>query len=70
MFIAVSQSEEASKAIRVLTSTTTENDATFGVNAVPTFLTEKYLMVSAQSHEELKRWIDLGRKESSEQTAA
>ena len=32
--------------------------AAFGVNAVPTFLAGKYLMVGAQPYEELKRLIE------------
>jgi predicted DsbA family dithiol-disulfide isomerase len=32
--------------------------ASFGVNAVPTFLAGKYLMVGAQPYEELKRLIE------------
>ena len=32
--------------------------AAFGVNAVPTFLAGKYLMVGAQAYEELKRLIE------------
>jgi len=37
--------------------------AAFGVNAVPTFLAGKYLMVGAQPYEELKRLIDHVLKE-------
>lgn len=37
--------------------------ASFGVNAVPTFLAGKYLMVGAQPYEELKRLIEHVLKE-------
>ena len=37
--------------------------AAFGVNAVPTFLAGKYLMVGAQPYEELKRLIEHVLKE-------
>ena len=32
--------------------------AAFGVNAVPTFLAGRYLMVGAQPYEELERWVE------------
>jgi len=37
--------------------------AAFGVNAVPTFLAGKYLIVGAQPYEELKRLIEHVLKE-------
>ncbi|MGH7811928.1 MAG: DsbA family oxidoreductase, partial [Candidatus Binatia bacterium] len=37
--------------------------AAFGVNAVPTFLAGKYLMVGAQPYEELRRLIEHVMKE-------
>ena len=40
--------------------------AAFGVNAVPTFLAGKYLMVGAQPYDELKRLIERVLKEPSE----
>jgi len=43
--------------------------ASFGVNAVPTFLAGKYLMVGAQPYEELKRLIEQVLKEPSQPTA-
>ena len=43
--------------------------AAFGVNAVPTFLAGKYLMVGAQPYEELKRLIEHVLKEPSQPTA-
>ena len=43
--------------------------AAFGVNAVPTFLAGKYLMVGAQPYEELKRLIEHVLKEPAEQNA-
>jgi predicted DsbA family dithiol-disulfide isomerase len=41
--------------------------AAFGVNAVPTFLAGKYLMVGAQAYEELKRLIEHVLKEPESQ---
>jgi len=41
--------------------------AAFGVNAVPTFLAGKYLMVGAQPYEELKRLIEHVLKEPESQ---
>jgi predicted DsbA family dithiol-disulfide isomerase len=43
--------------------------AAFGVNAVPTFLAGKYLMVGAQPYEELQRLIEHVLKSPPEQTA-
>jgi predicted DsbA family dithiol-disulfide isomerase len=43
--------------------------AAFGVNAVPTFLAGKYLMVGAQPYEELKRLIEHVLKEPDSQRA-
>jgi predicted DsbA family dithiol-disulfide isomerase len=43
--------------------------AALGVNAVPTFLAGKYLMVGAQPYEELQRLIEHVLKSPSEQTA-
>ena len=43
--------------------------AAFGVNAVPTFLAGKYLMVGAQPYEELKRLIEHVLKEPDPQAA-
>jgi predicted DsbA family dithiol-disulfide isomerase len=43
--------------------------AAFGVNAVPTFLAGKYLMVGAQPYDELKRLIEHVLKEPSEPVA-
>ena len=43
--------------------------AAFGVNAVPTFLAGKYLMVGAQPYEELRRLIEHVLKPPSESTA-
>ena len=43
--------------------------AALGVNAVPTFLAGKYLMVGAQPYEELQRLIEHVFKSPSEQTA-
>jgi len=43
--------------------------AAFGVNAVPTFLAGKYLMVGAQPYEELKRLIEHVLKEPGDQSA-
>jgi predicted DsbA family dithiol-disulfide isomerase len=43
--------------------------AAFGVNAVPTFLAGKYLMVGAQPYEELKRLIEHVLKEPDPQRA-
>ena len=43
--------------------------AAFGVNAVPTFLAGKYLMVGAQPYEELKRLIEHVLKEPDPQGA-
>jgi len=43
--------------------------AAFGVNAVPTFLAGKYLMVGAQPYEELKRLIEHVLKEPEPQVA-
>ncbi len=43
--------------------------AAFGVNAVPTFLAGKYLMVGAQPYEELQRLIEHVVKSPSDQTA-
>jgi len=43
--------------------------AAIGVNAVPTFLAEKYLMVGAQPYEELQRLIEHVLKSSAEPTA-
>ena len=43
--------------------------ASFGVNAVPTFLAGKYLMVGAQPYEELKRLVEHVLKEPSQPTA-
>jgi len=43
--------------------------AAFGVNAVPTFLAGKYLMVGAQPYEELKRLIEHVLKEPDAQKA-
>jgi len=43
--------------------------AAFGVNAVPTFLAGKYLMVGAQPYEELKRLIEHVLKEAEPQVA-
>jgi predicted DsbA family dithiol-disulfide isomerase len=42
--------------------------AAYGVNAVPTFLAGKYLMVGAQPYEELERLIQHVMKEPGEQT--
>ena len=42
--------------------------AAFGVNAVPTFLAGKYLMVGAQPYEELKRLIEHVLKEPEPQS--
>lgn len=42
--------------------------AAFGVNAVPTFLAGKYLMVGAQPYEELKRLIEYVLKEPEPQS--
>lgn len=41
--------------------------AAYGVNAVPTFLASKYLMVGAQPYEELERLIQHVMKEPAEQ---
>ncbi|MBM4299152.1 MAG: hypothetical protein FJ143_15560, partial [Deltaproteobacteria bacterium] len=41
--------------------------AAIGVNAVPTFLAGKYLMVGAQPYEELKRLIEHVLKEPAQQ---
>ena len=43
--------------------------ATYGVNAVPTFLAGKYLMVGAQPYEELERLVQHVMKEPEEQAA-
>ena len=43
--------------------------AAYGVNAVPTFLAGKYLMVGAQPYEELQRLIEHVVKSPSDQTA-
>ena len=43
--------------------------AAFGVNAVPTFLAGKYLMVGAQPYEELKRLIEHVLKEPETKSA-
>ena len=43
--------------------------AAIGVNAVPTFLAGKYLMVGAQPYEELQRLIEHVLKSSAEPTA-
>jgi predicted DsbA family dithiol-disulfide isomerase len=43
--------------------------AAYGVNAVPTFLAGRYLMVGAQPYEELERLIQHVLKSPSEQTA-
>jgi len=43
--------------------------ASFGVNAVPTFLAGKYLMVGAQPYEELKRLIEHVLKEPESKSA-
>ena len=43
--------------------------ASFGVNAVPTFLAGKYLMVGAQPYEELKRLIEHVLKEPETKSA-
>lgn len=43
--------------------------ASFGVNAVPTFLAGKYLMVGAQPYEELKRLIEHALKEPETKSA-
>ena len=43
--------------------------AAYGVNAVPTFLAGKYLMVGAQPYDELKRLIEHVLKVPSEPTA-
>jgi predicted DsbA family dithiol-disulfide isomerase len=43
--------------------------AAFGVNAVPTFLAGKYLMVGAQPYEELQRLIEHVLQSPLEQTA-
>ena len=42
--------------------------AAYGVNAVPTFLAGKYLMVGAQPYEELQRLIEHVLKSPSDQT--
>ena len=44
--------------------------AAYGVNAVPTFLAGRYLMVGAQPYEELQRLIDHVLKEPGEQSTA
>ncbi len=44
--------------------------AAYGVNAVPTFLAGRYLMVGAQPYEELERLIQHVSKEPAEQKAA
>ena len=43
--------------------------AAFGVNAVPTFLAGKYLMVGAQPYEELKRLVEHVLKEPESKSA-
>ena len=43
--------------------------AAFGVNAVPTFLAGKYLMVGAQPYEELKRLVEHVLKEPESNSA-
>jgi len=43
--------------------------AAFGVNAVPTFLAGKYLMVGAQPYEELERLVQHVMKSPAEPTA-
>ena len=43
--------------------------ASFGVNAVPTFLAGKYLMVGAQPYEELKRLVEHVLKEPESKSA-
>jgi len=43
--------------------------AAFGVNAVPTFLAGKYLMVGAQPYEELKRLVEHVLKEPQPQAS-
>ena len=44
--------------------------AAFGVNAVPTFLAGKYLMVGAQPYEELERLVQHVMKSPEDETAA
>jgi predicted DsbA family dithiol-disulfide isomerase len=44
--------------------------AAYGVNAVPTFLAAKYLMVGAQPYDELQRLIEHVMKEPAAQDAA
>jgi predicted DsbA family dithiol-disulfide isomerase len=43
--------------------------AAYGVNAVPTFLAGRYIMVGAQPYEELERLVQHVLKSPSEQTA-
>jgi predicted DsbA family dithiol-disulfide isomerase len=43
--------------------------AAYGVNAVPTFLAGKYLMVGAQPYEELERLVEHVMKEPAERAA-
>jgi len=44
--------------------------AAYGVNAVPTFLAGRYLMVGAQPYEELQRLVEHVMKEPAEQNTA
>jgi predicted DsbA family dithiol-disulfide isomerase len=44
--------------------------AAYGVNAVPTFLAGRYLMVGAQPYEELQRLVEQVMKEPAQQNTA
>jgi predicted DsbA family dithiol-disulfide isomerase len=44
--------------------------AAYGVNAVPTFLAGRYIMVGAQPYEELRRLVEHARKEPAHQSRA